>query len=230
MLGWITSPYCMCACRRVTIREDFSLGMADMVRCNIACTCRDGEQWQEQHVWTESQWQARAKCSSGHASGPRRPECPPACLPPCAAPHTRARSSSKTFWMPWTGWTRTSPSPRTRCEACNNMLRQSYVADVCCGQEAQCGGRGARPPFWHSDCATSCCSQGTCFTLVFQQRRHCACVPATKPSVTLPLEHPCCRSQVEALAQRAMDRRLSRLDTSIYKSIRDPTKKAVRPC
>lgn len=88
----------------------------------------------------------------------------------------------------------------------------------------------ARPPFWHSDCAPSCCSQGTCFTLVFQQQRHCACFPATKPSVTLPLEHPCCRSQVEALAQRAMDRRLSRLDTSIYKSIRDPTKKAVRPC
>ena len=36
--------------------------------------------------------------------------------------------------------------------------------------------------------------------------------------------------QVEALAQRALDRRLSRLDTSIYRGIKDPTKKPVRPC
>ena len=36
--------------------------------------------------------------------------------------------------------------------------------------------------------------------------------------------------QVEALAQRALDRRLSRLDTSIYRGIKDPTKKPGRPC
>lgn len=36
--------------------------------------------------------------------------------------------------------------------------------------------------------------------------------------------------QVEALAQKALGRRLSRLDTSIYRGVRDPTKKEVRPC
>ncbi|PRW57374.1 Glutamate decarboxylase [Chlorella sorokiniana] len=38
------------------------------------------------------------------------------------------------------------------------------------------------------------------------------------------------KEQVEVLAQRALDRRISRLDSSIYKSMRDPSKKPVRPC